>query len=86
MKALVGEIQPNNPPKITRDAGPGTACCIVGTPSNKPAAFPIQATGKSEKRLQVSGIACLVQGVATMCVEQKADEQAGDQAVVASHL
>ena len=86
MKALVGEIQPNNPPKITRDASPGTACCIIGNPPDKPAAFPIHATGKSEKRLQVSGIACLVQGVAAMCVEQKADEQAGEQAVVAPHL
>ena len=86
MKALVGEIQPNNPPKITRDAGPRTARCVVGTPPDKPAALPIQAAGKGEKRLQVSGIACLVQGVAAMCVEQKADEQAGEQAVVAPHL
>ena len=85
MKALVGEILPNNPPKITRDAGPGTACCITGTPPNKSAAH-IQAIGKSKKSLQVNGVACLVKGVNALYVEQRVDKQEVEQTMVASHL
>lgn len=86
MEALVEEIQPDNPPKITGDAGPETACSVVGMPSGELGALPVPAIGKSKKCLQVSGVACLVQRIAAMSVEQNIDEQELKQAVIASHL
>ena len=69
MEALVEQTQPNNPPKITGDSGPGTAFGVVGMPSNESDTPPVQAIGKSKKRFQVSGVASLAQRVVDMYVE-----------------
>lgn len=90
MEALVGEIQPDHPPEIAGDAGPGTAGVVVGAPSGKPRglAVQLQAIGEVEKRLQVGGMARLVQGLDAMDmkVEQHGDDQEAEQPAKASHL
>ena len=86
MEALVGEIQPDNPPKFTGDTSPRTACGVIGTPSDNTDTLAVQAIGKSKKRLQVSGVACLVHGVAAVYAKKKEEEQGVEQTIVASHF